>query len=280
LAGKKDNPIVLFDRASAGHPSHIMARFGFLDDGRKLNDHIRMMINDEIANHPDDILAEVVHLPEDRTGNILQRPSYYDWEILYLASPGYEAKTIKPDEILVSVVRDQVILKHKTSGRRIIPRLTNAHNYRSRQLPLYQFLAELANEEYGSGYFPDWGWLARMYDFLPGIRYNNLILTQPRWRLKLEDNLRNTRDRAQLYTRIQKWVSENNLPDQVVWSQGDHELFIDWSNFNIVMTAWENIKKYKMVFFKDYPFGQGSPVKGWSGDYANEVILTFKKSLQ
>lgn len=279
LNGNSDNWSVIFDLASRGNPASILGRFGFMEPEGKLNLHLREMVRDDISNNPDHLLAEIVHLPEDRTGNILQRPSYYDWEIPYLAGPGNEASVIHPNDILVSVINNKVVLKQKITKKRILPRLTNAHNYQSRQLPLYQFLAECINQDSNSGYFPNWGWLSEMYDFLPGIRYGSLVLSQPRWRVKVDAKLKRTDKKGlDLYDQILLWVDNHKLPGRVVWINGAHEMFIDWSNVNIVMSVWELIRKRNYVLFKDNPYNPGSPVRSEGGLHANEVLLTYKKS--
>ncbi len=279
LAGEPDKCSIVFVLASDGNPAQLMGRFGFLEIEGKLNVHVREMIRDDIANNPDHLLAEIVHLPEDRTGNILQRPSYYDWEIPYLAGPGNEAGIIHPYEIMVSVVNDKVVLNHKILKKPILPRLTNAHNYRNRQLPLYQFLAECAYQDSMGGFFPEWGYLSEEYDFLPGIRYGQLVLSKPRWRVKVEEELIKTGlKEVSLYERICKWANKNNLPEKVIWTDGDQELFIDWSNINIVLSAWESMRKRTYIILKDFSFERGTPVLSSGGVHANQVLLSFHKS--
>ena len=70
--------------ASSGNPAFLLGRFGFADPDAT-QAWIHQLIEDEKAANPEVVFAEVVHLPEDRTGNILQRPSFLDYEIPYLA---------------------------------------------------------------------------------------------------------------------------------------------------------------------------------------------------
>ncbi len=279
LAGDPLKTTIVFDLASAGNPAHLLGRFGFMEPEGKLNELVEEMIKDDIAKYPDHLLAEIVHLPEDRTGNILQRPSYYDWEIPYLASSGDEAGVIHPNEIMVSVVDDKIVLRHKNQDKTILPRLTNAHNYQFRQLPLYQFLAECVHQDSMGGFFPGWGYLSEMYDFLPGIRYGQLVLTLPRWRVKVEEDLKKTNlNGLSLYERICEWAGKNKLPERVIWTDGDQEMFIHWANSNIVLSAWESIRTRKHVLFRDFLYEHGSPVRSPGGEHANQVLLSFHKS--
>ncbi len=279
LAGSTEKPIVVFDIASSGNPTNIMGRFGFLDQDGRLGRHIEDLIGDDIRSQPECILAEVVHLPEDRTGNILQRPSYYDWEIPFLATPGQEECNIATTDILVSIDGSTILLKDRNSGRRILPRLTNAHNYSVGQLPLYQFLAECVNQDKSPGFFPEWGWLSGQKEFLPGIKFEDVILSQPIWHIRIDRKLQKFKmSDPGIYTKILDWVREHKLPGKVIWIQGDHEMLIDWSNENIVMAAWEGIRRRNTVLFKDYPYESGSQVRRDNFQYSNEVIVSFKKA--
>ena len=277
LAGEEQNPEILVDLAAPGNPSRLLSRFGTLPI-KGLSDQIRQLISDDVNYHPDHILADIAHLPEDRAGNILQRQSYFDYEIPYLASAGGDAEIVRPEDINVTVTGDKVILKHSQTGKRILPRLTTAHNYRIGQLPLYQFLAEVAHQDESETFLPGWGWLGNRNGFLPGIRLSNIILSRPKWRLSIPRELRGIRkDEGKVYHKIMSWVNKNSLPVKSVWVQGENEMFIDWSSKSIVSAAWNSIRKNNIATFTDYPYNNGSPVHSNAGSFANEVIISFKK---
>jgi hypothetical protein len=53
--------------------------------------------------HPDKIFAEIVHIPESRTGNILRRPILRDYEIAYLSNSGWVEITLDINDLMVSI---------------------------------------------------------------------------------------------------------------------------------------------------------------------------------
>ncbi|MCX6223766.1 MAG: lantibiotic dehydratase family protein, partial [Bacteroidia bacterium] len=69
---------------SSGNPAFLLGRFGFADQD-STRAWISKLIDDEKSADPEIVFAEVVHLPEDRNGNVLQRPAFLDYEIPYLA---------------------------------------------------------------------------------------------------------------------------------------------------------------------------------------------------
>jgi len=281
LAGTGEDISVVFEMASAGNPAFLLGRFGFLEPSGLINKHMKDLVNDEITDHPGEILSDIVHLPEDRTGNILQRPSLYDYEITYLAGDGEMVQSISPNDILVSVKNRKILLHNRISGKVIIPRRTNAHNYRCAQLPMYQFLAEYAAEYSSVVYSVNWGWLAEINKFLPGIRYGGIVLSLPVWRIIPDDELlKQGRSRLEQYDQILEWVRKNELPKKLFWTEGDHELLIDWSNINIVMAAWDAMKTRGRLTFKAYPYEGGTPVKSSEGLHANQVLFSYRKSTE
>jgi len=136
----------------------------------------------EQAYDSNQIKAEVVHIPESRTGNILKRPPLRLYEIPYLSQSGVsEAYQIELDDLMVSIQNNTVILRSKKHNKTVLPCLSNAHNYASKSLPLYHFLCDLQGQSDKPIYSFDWGVLLSHYRYFPRVVYKKVILSKARW---------------------------------------------------------------------------------------------------
>jgi hypothetical protein len=92
--------------------SKLLGRFCNGDSG--IHNLTKEIIQKEEAYLTDKILAEIVHIPQSRTGNILRRPVLRSYEIAYLANSGVEKKnTIDLNDLYLSVKNDKIILRSK-----------------------------------------------------------------------------------------------------------------------------------------------------------------------
>jgi hypothetical protein len=266
--------------ASTGNPSYLLGRFAFADPVDTL-DWVRQMSREEAREGADCVPAEVVHLPEDRTGNILQRPSVTGYEIPYLAH------SIKPEDfqlpltdLLVSVSDDRVILRSRKLGKEIWPKVTNAYNHQISNLAVYRFLLRLRQQEQMRAWLPNWGEVMLGAAFIPGIRYKNLILSAPIWSFNpavLKDWVGDGLAPLDLGA-VHKWRESLGMPTEVVWISGDQDLYINWQNINLILSAWEVFKNIRTVRVRPFFFGAGTPVRSGGSDHANQFILCFRQS--
>ncbi|MBC3788046.1 lantibiotic dehydratase [Spirosoma utsteinense] len=196
---------------------NLMSRFGEGDPA--LAQRIRACAAAEEVHHPDVIIAEIVHLPENRVGNILTRPTIHPYEIPYMGqssvSPEFQ---IALSDLMVSVRNDQVVLRSKRLNQRVIPRLTNAHNF-TQGLPIYRFLCDLQAQDAHLNVVWNWSVL-QTQTYLPRVRYNRVILSRATWQLQPRDL---TPDNP---LRLVAQLTAAGLPDQFMLAQGDNELFI------------------------------------------------------
>jgi lantibiotic biosynthesis protein len=274
------DPGIHFLSGSAGNPAYLLARFGFADPG-VTNDWINQLIGDEQADSPDCLFAEVVHLPEDRTGNVLQRPSFLQNEIPYLARSVKAGEfRIPVTELMISVENESVVITSSVSGRRIHPCMTSAYNHQLGNLAVYKLLHRIQYQDIVPGYSPDWGDAVARAPFIPGITFGKLILSHPAWILHCSEIagwLHPERNEADIH-HLCSWKNDRKMPDEMIWMDWDQELYFNWNNANLMLALWDAIRGLGSVRVRPFYLSGGTPVKSPDGSHANQFVFCFHKS--
>lgn len=211
----------------AGGPSgaRVLGRFCHLDPA--MEKLVRAHVEAEEAVRPDLVFAEVVHLPEGRVGNILARPVLREHEVPFLAVSGVpNDRQIALDDLLVSVVRDRVVLRSRSLGREVVPRITNAHNHTTGALAVYRFLGALQYQGVAGNVAWSWGAL-RSAPYLPRVTFGRLVLAKAQWNVSDLDALTKAKTTADRDAAIAALRERERLPRRVVVSVGDNDLPVD-----------------------------------------------------
>lgn len=216
--------------------ARLLGRFahGDAELRRAIERHLRA----EEALRPDAVFAEIVHLSEGRIGNISSRPLLRAYEIPYLGRSGTpRERQIPVDDLMVSVTGDRtvsplgesIVLRSRRLGRPVIPRLTTAHNFGYRSVPLYRFLCLLQGQD-RQGDSWSWGPLVAA-PFLPRVEAGRLVLSPARWVLA-EDEVRELQqaDRSARFLAAQELRERRRLPRHVALQDYDNVLPVDFDN--------------------------------------------------
>ncbi len=244
---------------------------------RLVSDHVRR----EEALAPDAVFAEVVHLPEGRIGNILSRPVLRGYEIPFLGRSGAPAdRQIPVSDLRVSVFGREVVLRSARLGRRVIPRLTSAHNYARGSLRLYRFLCALQSQGVAEGLSWNWGALDS-FTFLPRVTCGRLVLARARWRVSGDEleRLKRGARRAEgepAFSRVRRWRTERRLPRFVVLADADNELLIDFDNALAVDTLLALARRRSgLILCEHFPAGDQLCASGPEGRFVHELVVPF-----
>lgn len=270
---KKGENLISMSSVGGSSGTYLLGRFGHVSEG------IENLINNiselENQNQSDRILAEIIHLPESRTGNILYRKNIRNYEIPYLAKSNLPIENqININDLYLSIKNNKIILRSKKHNKIVEPRLSNAHNYSFNALPIYNFLCDLQTQDKVDYLGINVNSLLKDFKYVPRIQYQNIILSPKKWLL----------DKKQLKTLktlddVFKIKNEMNLDDHILVVEFDNELPInlkDEFNCNLFL---EVLKNKEEIILKENLFTKyNSIVKKEDCFYSNEFIFSVCKT--
>lgn len=266
--------------AGGSSAANLLGRFSHLDDG--LFKHARQIADKEQEENKESIYAEIVHLPESRIGNILTRPLLRDYEIHYLAKSSVDSShQILLSDLALSLRNDKLILRSISRNKKIIPRLTTAHNFSRNSLPIYQFLCDLQNQNIRGGFYLNTAGLTELCKAFPRITYKNVILSRATWFLtenyvKDFDKLSNDK----LLAKTKELQKQTNIPRLITIPSGDNELFIDLNDILSIRILISILLKSKKLIVSEFLFcDKDAVIINQEGDsYCGEFLFAFYKN--
>lgn len=222
-----------------------------------------------------EILAEIIHLPEARIGNVIRRPSLRNYEIPYLAQSVLpQTSQISVDDLYISLKNDKLVLVSKKLNKEVKPYLTNAHNYHHNSLPVYHFLCDLQTQNTRSGLFFNWGDLSRIYQFLPRVEYKNIILSKAQWNVNEKDvsTLKTfIEDKEKFLFELKLWRNKRKIPAYIQWSQSDNKLVLNLENYDLAKIFFETVEKLKSIVIEEFLYNENN-------NFSREFIFLMHKN--
>jgi len=269
---------VVMSSCGGSSAANLLGRFCHGDP--TLDEYTKEIIAVETKMNPDKILAEIVHLPESRVGNILMRPAFRKHEIPYLAkSIVSDEDQLQLDDLLISASsHGKIKLRSKKFNKEIVPHLTNAHNYSSNALPIYQFLANMQTQNQRGGIGFNWGPFEEQYEFLPRVAYKDVIFSNATWNItisQIQSLLDHLKDDGKFNKVLQKFVMDTKLPQFVLLVDGDNELLINTANRTSMKMLLNTVKKRSKFTLKEYLHSENSVVKKGEEMYTNQIVMSF-----
>ena len=271
---KKNNGQFRFHLLGLGGASSLplMARFAHTDP--KLEQKLADLAAYEKESMGDAIIAEIVHLSQPKTANILQRPCFFEYEIPILTSSTLpREKQVPLADLTLSISAGRLVLKSKQLNSIVIPRLSNAHNHKN-GISVYRFLSDLQYEGWSPGW--RWQWQGLDLDFLPRVTYKHLLLSRAQWNLKPEiyDQL-STLPSDAVHTYLKK---KFNIPKLVQLAHGDNELLLNLASEFGAAILLNHLKRHTAVLFEVLPTHADSLADEKGNRYRNEVVLPLQST--
>lgn len=216
----------------------ILGRFALLDD--KIKTLCDEIYEKEQDRDPEAILAEIIYIPEKRTANITRRPKFLDYEIPIFARSSNHEKQILLKDIMVSVQGGEIILRSRKLNKRIIPKLSNAHNFYKSESAAYVFLCALQSHNQDNINL-NINYPKTRKRFFPRIVYQNIILHRACW-IMHESDINTIKTAQNPVLELKKFFEKWKVAKYIVLVQGDNELFLDTTNDTYLVLFIDELK--------------------------------------
>lgn len=259
---------------------NLLGRFAHAD--KDLHNYTKEVAQKEADLSPNIILAEIVHLPESRVGNILSRPVFRKFEIPYLANSAVDLEHQIPlHDLMISVKQNRIVLRSQKLNKEVKPHLSNAHNFSSNALPVYQFLADMQTQNLRGALYFSWGILGNLYDYLPRVSYKNIILSSATWIIKQEEikEILKLNEDLKIFRAFSEFKEKRNIPNDVILADGDNELYINLNSVFSIKMLLSLVNKQSSFKLKEFLFFEGDTlVKDTNGkSYTNQIVFSLYK---
>ena len=254
----------------------LIGRFSHLDT--KIESLCNEITTVEEQLNEDKIIAEIVHLPQARTGNILYRGFQRKYEIPFLGNASVAKENqIQVDDLYISVTNQmKIILRSKRLNKEIVPRLSNAHNFAANALPVYHFLCDLQNQE-STGIGFSWGALQNDFDFLPRITYKDVVFSKATWNItKSEIDIILANNEKNCVSVVRQFQKDRNIPNIVNFTQGDNEVIINFENELSCRVFFLMLKGERFVQLTEFLFKEDSITT----NYTNEIVVSAHRNVE
>lgn len=270
------------ERIEGASGVNLLTRFCFADT--VLRTETEKYITTEELQAPDDaVYAEIVHVAKIRNGNILQRPAFRQYEIPYLSSAGVRTEnSIMVDDLYISIKNSEIFLRSKKLNKRVIPRMTCAHNY-NHGLDVYRFLCDVQDEN-ELRLVSMHKWMPEGAVFSPRITYKNLILKKATWKINKKQHPEFDAETTgkkigwhEAFKAVQKKIS---LPDKVMLLDEEGELFLDLNSalaFNMCVRMLQN--KEEIIFAESLVEDRMCFVSSPAGKHVSQLIIPFHRNI-
>ncbi|MCF6402944.1 lantibiotic dehydratase [Chitinophaga filiformis] len=266
---------MLLQHVGGAHPNILLGRFAHL--GEDMSAFCRQLSADEMRANEHIAFAEIIHIPEGRVSNIARREQFFNYEIPFLGASAMDSEgQLTIEDMMVSIQRDEIVLRSRKWNKRVIPRLSNAHNYSNSSIAVYKFLASLQHQG-KSGFEINWGSLAQHKRFLPRISYKHFILHRATWYLR-ESDIGDIMQADDQLGALRLFLSRWEVAKLVCFCEGDNELFIDTENDSYLQVLLKEMRGCSTVKLVEWLFDKSASDQDNCGaPFAQQFILPLAK---
>ncbi|MBK1897537.1 lantibiotic dehydratase [Chryseobacterium paridis] len=246
--------------------TNLLGRFSNSDDD--VHHFVSHIANIE-SSVDDKLHCELLHVQDDRDGNLLIRNVDREYEVPFLTTGSADSKQVSIQDIYIKIWNNKIILIDKKHNKELKIYNSSAHNYHYNSLPIYQFLNDIRHQDMISHLSLNFGHANQAsFRFFPRITYGeNLILSPASWKIKRNDFID-----LNIQSLLQ-YLKDHKIPRYFYFSGGENEFLMDSNNEILMSVLLEEMKKSSQIYLRECIYNMDEH------EFANEIILSVKNNV-
>ncbi|MDB5006896.1 MAG: hypothetical protein JWP45_1289 [Mucilaginibacter sp.] len=236
----------------------VPARFTLFSDEVKTHVSKIIRVEQEVNDHV--LFAEVSCAIPGHAANVNTKNITYNSEIpLLVTSELAHDHQIFINDLYISIVADQIILRSKRLNKIIIPRFSSAYNYNNHHLTLFRFLCDLQYQSIKTDFTLRLDSLFPGLDFYPRVVYKTCILYKATWVIK--ENTLKTLTNENSADACRNLFTQLGVPQYFTITDGDNSLMFNREQDDSISLFIKCVKGRQEVILKEALIDKDSAVR-------------------
>ncbi len=219
----------------------------------------------EEESNPEIMFFDLAYICEGKVDNINRRSPLYQVELPFANWSSFDQPLYLQD-ILVSIKNHTIILHHRPTGKRLIPRFASSYNYTRSELPYFRFLHDIQEQETLINLNLDLKSIIPGLDYYPRVSYKNCIISTKEWRCPKFSSMED----------LTGWLNNFGPKDRFLVGNSDQTLLIDPRKNEDIFNLMIYCEKNDNIFLKEALISEEGAVSDILGkNYHAEFVIDF-----
>jgi thiopeptide-type bacteriocin biosynthesis protein len=236
--------------------------------------HCREIAQLEQDANPSVLFFDIGYTKEDHVDNINRRPCIYDIQLSIL---NFDTTTsaLPIHDILVSIQKDEVVLRSRRYDKRIVPRFASAYNHVRSDLPLYRLLMDIQSQGLTTNLTLKPMSLIPGLPYYPRVQFKNIVVSPACWQLskKIVEGISDMKTRSIV---LQDYLKSKLSCSYIKTGKGDQTLCLCVDSITDIELLLSSLEKENVLYVEEAYIPLSACVKDTNGKpFLPQIILTL-----
>lgn len=266
--------------------NNIGSSFGrFANRFKKIDKLYKELVEKDNRQYEEDFnIVEISLIPENKSeANVMRTINYREYELsLYCTKTDDDKKSVELENIYIGVENNNFFAVDVNTGKKLIFKKTNMYN-NDLVCNEIKFLLEISNN-YIEWYSFPWLKAYENMNYIPKIKYKDIILSNKQWNLNINDIVGIDSDDYEIIQKsIIDYFEKMNMSSLFLLSMADNEILFDLSKKTDLEVLSISFKKYhrkygERAIVKIFDYIEAQFFKDSRNDYfSGEIVVPLLK---